>query len=167
MKKKWIIVVAAILLVAALVCLAPWPRSLDRDFYAYDIESDERVVVSADITYYNFLFLEDKISGEIKLYRGGDVIALEDTKNLPFFYRRPSPTDDPDDYFHCVHTSYYDAEMNGLANAQVYFSQDFKKVIFQHWSQNSAKTFETYYVGSVDEETTEDELVEYFRIFLP
>ena len=98
---KVAIVVLAIL--CASVCLLPLPTKVERTYQADDTYSNNPATISIDMTYYNFLFLNDKMSGTIQVEDSDKVYTY---KPDSLFYTGMWPSNNQDGFFYVFNGFY-------------------------------------------------------------
>ena len=180
-------IISVIIILCAFICLLPIPQKIDRDYYSVDIFSNKKAIVSVDITYLNFLFLKDKMRGEIQVFDDGEIYTYQTDK---LFYQGRWPSNNKDGFLHHFSGFYYNpttywgksggiegSHTIGYEITHAHISPDFNKIVMYHREDDELKGGQTrkdvglqeaktrQYVGNT-EKGREQETIKYFEGFI-
>lgn len=179
MKKKTKIVIFAIILFSAAICLLPIPQKVERHYYVTDSFGGKKADVYVDMTYLKFLILENKMVGKIQV-SNDDINYTYENNKLSHMNYYIYPSNNKDKFIHYFIGSYYNDTTfwnNDLAGVggtdivggeQFYagISPDFNKIFLYHQQSEKLENPQTWqWIGSTDNENTTD-LVEYFTGYI-
>ncbi len=170
MKKK--IIICGVVIIA-LVCLLPFPQKIERTFFGINTFSGEPAEITLSMNYLRFLFLNDKMSGEITVTSEGKTTVYGSS----MFYVGLWPLNNEDKTMHAFTGFYFNPEtimhdygdgvlgskVVGSEIANAYISRDFNKILLYHVPSEEAQDAEPkQYIGNI-EGNKENETVGYFK----
>lgn len=153
MKRKVIILVIAVVL---LLVLLPFPQRVEQTYYGVNTASGEKVSISANMHYFRFLILKDKLRGKVTVTQGNQSVIYGEHLH----YQGLWPSNNEDKTFHALVGWRYADETKegkpiGFEPAHIYLSRDFSKVLIGETRDDG----KSQYVGNTEENRTEETLV--------